>query len=174
MVRAASKTTRRRQWIVAALGSVLLLLIAGGSVTIVTTSHSLRHVASPAPTMTKWTAIQRWWAETSQDFKATRDASAEVRHAIDQQDATGLDSACQQVHDDAEIKLKAHLPSPQPDLTAEVSAAIEDYHSAAHMCLSVAEGSTNNYVGEFSSYLEEADLHMKAAQDIVDQVLIET
>lgn len=175
LVSTSSRTTSwyRRRWVVATLGVTLLLLIAGGSAAVVTTNRP-QHVTSSAPTVSKWTAIQQWWSGAGDDFKATRDAADDVQHAIDYLDPVGLDAACQRLHDNAEVKLKAHSPTPEPDLTAELNAAIEDYHTAAHMCLSVAAGSPNNYVGEFKSYLDQGNIHMKAAQDIINRTLIET
>lgn len=177
MVSTSSKTKSwyRRKWLVVSASVVLLLLIAGGSAAVLLRNHP-RHVVSTAPTaptISKSTALQRWWSETSKDFAATRDASDDVQHAIDRLDPIGLETSCQRLHDAADVKLKAHLPSPEPELTAEISAAIEDYHMAAHMCLSAAAGSVNSYVGEFQSYKDEANRHMKAAQDIINRMLVE-
>lgn len=162
----------RRKWFVATVGVTLFLLIAGGSAAVI--ANRPQHVTSSVPTVGKWTVIAHWWSEAGEDFKATRDASDDVQHAIDYLDPFGLEAACQRLHDDAEVKLKAHSPTPEPDLTAELNAAIEDYHTASHMCLAVAAGSANSYVGEFKSYLDQGDIHMKAAQDIINQTLIET
>lgn len=168
-----SRITSPRKWIVTGIAAILLLLIAGGSAILVTTEHPHR-VSSSTPTTSKWTAIQQWWSGASADFATLRDSSDAAQHAIDHLDPIGLETACQQIHDDAEVKMKTHLPSPEPELTAELSSAIEDYHDAAHMCLAVTAGSANSYNGEFKSYLEQADLHMKAAQNIINQTLIET
>jgi roadblock/LC7 domain-containing protein len=83
-----------------------------------------------------------------------------------------LAAACQHVHDAAEVRLQSHLPSPNAELTAELHAAIEDFHSAAHMCLAVAAGSPVNYDGEFLSSMTEANRHMSAAQDMINNLLV--
>jgi hypothetical protein len=41
---------------------------------------------------------------------------------------------------------------------------MEDFHTAAHMCLSVAAGSMNEYSGEFSAYIDQGDRIIKAAR----------
>jgi hypothetical protein len=50
---------------------------------------------------------------------------------------------------------------------------IQDFHTAAHMCLSIAAGSMNEYSGEFSAYLDQVARHMKAARDIITKRLTE-
>ena len=70
--------------------------------------------------------------------------------------------------------MQAHLPAPNPDLTSELRAAIEDAHGAAHLCLSVAAGSMNNYDSEFIANVDQAGRHMQAAQDMINKTLAGT
>jgi hypothetical protein len=79
---------------------------------------------------------------------------------------TAMEAACQQMHDTAEIKLQAHMPSPDPDLTAEVRSVIEDAHQAAHICLAILQGSMASDGGQFQSYLDEVLKHLDGAQAI--------
>jgi hypothetical protein len=100
-----------------------------------------------------------------------QNALDDAQRALDRLDPTGFEAACQTMHDAGEVKLQAHLPTPNPDLTSELRAAIDDAHSAAHLCLSVAAGSMNNYDGEFIANVDQADRHMKAAQDLINETL---
>jgi hypothetical protein len=43
----------------------------------------------------------------------------------------------------------------------------------AHMCRTVAGGSSGLYDGEFLSSLAEANRHMQAAQDLINKMLID-
>ncbi len=67
------------------------------------------------------------------------------------------------MHDVAAVRVSAHLPGPDEDLSAELGAAATDAHNAAHMCLSVIERTPNNYDAEFLSNLEQADRQVKVA-----------
>jgi hypothetical protein len=75
------------------------------------------------------------------------------------------------MHDTAGVELQAHMPTPDPDLTAELQAGAEDSHAAAHMCLSAAAGSMNNYHGEFRASLDQAGKHVSAAEELINQAL---
>ena len=90
--------------------------------------------------------------------------------AVDKQlDPKLIEDACQRMEDTADVKLRARLPSPDQDLTAELGAAIQDIHAAAHMCLSVIAGSMNSYGGEFASDLQQGDKHLDAALAIINK-----
>lgn len=147
-------------------GICTALLVIGGVVAIVATTDA-RNLGSSTPSTSANAALEQWWSETSEDFAAVQDASDDVAHAFDQFAPGRLEAACQYVHDAAEVKLQSHLPAPNPLVSAEIHAAIEDFHSAAHLCLAVAAGSTTDYDGEFFSTMAQADRHMKVAQDII-------
>ena len=49
------------------------------------------------------------------------------------------------------------LPAPDPQLTAELRAAIDDFHSAAHLCLAGIAGAQTNYHSEFVADMFVAD-----------------
>ena len=123
---------------------------------------------SSAPTTTATAALQRWWSGAREHFEALRGAVDDTRESLKRQDESTLQNACQALHDAGVVDLRAHMPTPDPDLTAEIEAAINDAHDAAHMCLSAANGSLNNYSGEFAADLDQIDLHLKAALDIVN------
>jgi hypothetical protein len=101
-----------------------------------------------------------------------RNASADVDQAFSRFKPGALAAACQRVQDAATVKMRSHLPSPDRKLTAELNAAIKNFHFAAHLCLGAVAGSPANYDGEFLSLMAQADKHMRAAQDIIDQMLI--
>ena len=96
-------------------------------------------------------------------------------------DIPGQTTVCQKIEETSSAKLVAHLPSPDPNLTAEVRAAADDAHSGAHVGLSLLqqgiyilpydqERSSN----EMWSFFEQATAHMRAAQDIINRNLTAT
>lgn len=165
----ASKRWTRR--CLAAAAVIAVLSFAGGAAGMVVIRGE-RHVTSSAPTTSSTTALQRWWSSARDDFTDLKDASDEAQLAIDVIRPGALSAACQHVHDAAEVRLQSHLPSPNTELTAELNAAIEDFHAAAHMCLAVVAGSSSNYDSEFLSSMTQANRHMSAAQDIINRMLV--
>jgi hypothetical protein len=115
-------------------------------------------------------ALRQWWSTVDQHVDQLKKAVDTANGAVEEQlDPNLIKDACQQMHDAAQVKLQAHLPSPDPDLTAELAAAIQDLHAAAHMCLSVIAGSMNSYGGEFTSDLQQGEMHLDAALKIVNK-----
>ncbi|MCV7231129.1 hypothetical protein [Mycobacterium branderi] len=161
---------RRTKWLIAAAGITAVLWVAGGAAGIVMTK-SAEHARAPQPTMSSTAAMQQWWSAAQDDFTETQRAAGDVQAAMNVFRPGALAAACQRVHDSAEVGLKSHLPSPDAELTAELHAAIEDYHSAAHLCLAVVAGSPVNYDGEFLSSMAQADKHLRAARNIIKRIL---
>lgn len=161
----------RTKWLIAAAGIAALFWFAGGAAGVVVTKGA-EHARAPQPTVSSAAAMQQWWSATQDDFIDMQKTAADVQQALTVFRPGALAAACQRVHDFAEVRLQSHLPSPNSELTAELHAAIEDYHSAAHMCLAVVAGSPVNYDGEFLSSMAQADKHLSAARDIIRKTLI--
>lgn len=134
--------------------------------------HNRSEVASPPAT--ERVAIQQWWESgADKHVVALQDALEGAQRSLQQFDKLGVERSCQRIHDASVVDLQAHLPSPDSDLTAELNAAIQDAHTSAHVCLSAISGSPNNYDVEFTTYLDQALKHLKAATDIVDKSRLE-
>jgi hypothetical protein len=130
------------------------------------------HKASSAPATPGTSAVQQWWAGAEKDFTDMQNASQEVDQAFSHFKPGALAAACQHVDDAAEVKMQSRLPSPNRKLTAELRAAVKDFHFASHLCLTAVAGSPSNYDGEFLSLMAQANKHMRVAQDIIDQILV--
>jgi hypothetical protein len=162
---------RSRRWVKWLIGGAMtLLLFAGAAGSVVATNHT-RHIGSSGPTTSSTTALQQWWAGAQKDFYEMQNASEDVDQAFKRFKPGALAASCQHVHDAAEVWVQSHLPSPNAELTAELHAAVEDFHSAAHMCLAVVAGSTVNYDPEFFSSMKQANMHVRAAQKLINQLL---
>jgi hypothetical protein len=157
---------RRAKWFIG--GALVIALFAGGAAAI---ANHPRQIGSAGPATSSATALQRWWAGAGKDFTDMRDASDDVDQALGHFRPGALAAACQHVNDAAEVKMQSHLPSPDQKLTAELNAAIGNFHFAAHLCLTAVAGPPANYDGEFLSLMAQANKHMQAAQRIIDQRL---
>ena len=149
--------------------SLAVLVIAGAAVTLAVTRSE--RSGSPAPTTDGTAAIQEWWSGAHKHFTELQNALDNSQRALERLDSPGLEAACQRIEDAAGVDLQAHLPTPDPDLTSELAAATADAHAAAHMCLSLAAGSVNNYHGEFAADVDQADKHLTAAQELINKAL---
>lgn len=169
MRRDTAPRRRRTKWLIAVGELVVILLFAGGVAGVVATKVA-QQTSSSAPTTSSVAALEQWWSQAQDDFHDLQKASQDVQQALSRFKPGALLMACQHVHDAAEVRMQMHLPSPSAELTAELHAAIEDFHAAAHMCLAVAAGSPTNYDGEFMSSMSEANIHMRAAEDIIKRL----
>lgn len=156
----------RALWMIVSTSVVAVILT--GVLVVIVANRSEPEPARP-PTSVDAIAMQQWWSAASEHFDELQSALEDSRTALERRDEPALEPSCQEMHDAGVVKLRAHLPAPDPDLTAEIDAAINDAHNAAHMCLSAVAGSLNNYAGEFESNLDQADKHLKAALDIVNK-----
>lgn len=116
-------------------------------------------------------AVKAWWSDAQPSMTALQQSLYDAESALRRLDGSALGSACQRMHDAAAVDVPTQLPAPDRTLTAELTAAAQDAHEAAHMCLALVEKSTNNYEGEFSSNLDQAEKQMKAAMALVNRTL---
>ncbi|HET7667017.1 MAG TPA: hypothetical protein VFK56_13305 [Mycobacterium sp.] len=165
----SKRVSARRWWVIISMSlvaAVVLAVVLGGVL------HRAEPETSSAPTGPDTSAMQQWWTAASEHFDELQGAVEKTRDALQRQDERVLLNSCQEMHDAGTVKLRAHLPAPDPDLTAEIDAAINDAHDAAHMCLAAAKGSLNSYIGEFASNLDQSDKHLTAALVIVNKKLL--
>lgn len=163
----------RRRWYrtfpaVGGFVAVVVVIIAAG-VMAITLSDGQRSADDVAPTQRA--ELTEWWSTAQPHLTDLQTALDDSRQALRSMDGPALAAACQKMHDSAGVDIAAHLPAPDRDLTAELEAAAQDAHDAAHMCLAVLELTPNNYDAEFTSDIDQADRHLKAAVAIVDRSL---
>lgn len=161
----------RALWIIVST-SVLAVMLTGVLAVIITT-RSEPETSRPS-TSVDAAAIQHWWSAARVHFDELERAVNDTQTALERHDDSAFEPSCEKMHDAGAVRLRAHLPAPDPDLTAELDAAINDAHEAAHMCLSAISGSQNNYAGEFLSHLDQVEKHLTAAHDIVNKSLLAT
>lgn len=157
----------RAWWAIIATSIVAVAILATVFAGVIT--HRAKPETSSTPTTSEDAAMQQWWSEAREHFDDLQSAVKDTRKGLADQDEAVLRKSCQDMHDAGAVDLRAHLPAPDPDLTAEIDAAINDAHEASHMCLAAISGSLNNYAGEFDADLEQADKHLEAALAIVNK-----
>ncbi len=162
----------RKTWVIAVASIITIAVIAGGVVAVVATTAKKQHTSS-APTTSAAVAMKNWWAGAQQDFADLQKAIADAKAARDRTDWPTMYEACQRMHETAANKLQAHLPTPDPDLTADLQGAIADATSAANNCLAAQAGALEQ-LGEFNSHTDQAEKQMRAAQDIINRNLTQT
>ncbi|WP_292988475.1 hypothetical protein [Mycobacterium sp.] len=164
----AVESRRTGKWFAAA--AALALLVASTTAVLLLTGRVDEVKAIHTPIADN-SALQRWWAGAQNDFTDLHNASDEVDQVFQQFRPGLLVAACHHLHDAAAVGLRGDLPSPDAHVTAELQAATEDFHSAAHLCLAKFAGSKINYDGEFFSSIAEANRHMQAAQNLINRRL---
>ena len=159
----------RTRWAIVGVGVLAVLVIVGAA------RHPCRYQDradrfSGADNRST-AAVQEWWSGAQEHFTELQNALEDSQRAVDRFDGPALEAACPRMHDAAAVDLPAHLPTPDPDLTSELTAATADAHTASHMCLSAVAGSENNYHGEFAADVEQADKHLTKAQELINKAL---
>ena len=165
----AAKTRWYRRWRVVGIASLLSALVVAGATISVLEAVRGHRAQTVAPDTSHQAAILNWWAGAHNDFTALQGAVDDTRRAASRSDEAGVYSACQRMHDTAEVTLRSKMPTPDAMLTAEVQSMIEDFHVASHLCMSEMSGSSNSWSGEYKAYVDEALRQMHAAQEIVNK-----
>ena len=147
----------------AAIGVLVAIAVIGGGILLAVTLDEKRSAGSNPPSADQ-SAIGEWAAGAGAHVTEMENVLEDTQNALDSFDRRGLQTACENLHEVAGVDLPAHLPSPDPDLTSELTAATEDAHEAAHMCLATMAGSTNNTSTEFVTHVDEAVRNVAAAQ----------
>lgn len=151
------------------IGIAVLGAVVAGVVTLVVVAGGMRaRDVAPPPGQA---ALRDWWTTAEPAVTDLQAALYESQSALRRFDSRALTGACQRMHDAAAVDVPAQLPAPDRHLTAELDAAAEDAHSAAHMCLAVLDKSPNNYEGEFNSGLDQAEQQLRAVMVDVNRIL---
>jgi hypothetical protein len=158
---------RRRQLLLTMVGALFAVLAIGAVILATKGSH---HPA-PDESATRRDAIAAWWSAAKTDVLELQNALDDTESAAGRWDTNGVSEGCQRIHDAADVGVPAHLPSPDPTLTAELTAADRDAHEASHMCLAVFAQSRNSYAAEFKAATGQAKMHIAAAISLVEQVI---
>lgn len=153
----------------------VVLLFAGGCAT----AHEAVDPPRPSPTTATPTATGRpepslaaavrdWEARTGDLFKRSALALQRVSRGTDADDEAAVWSGCRQLHDINAVELQHLLPTPDPDLTAELQRMIDDMNIATHACLRFVIARQPGDTRTYQEYLEQAVDHLQRAKVILD------
>ncbi len=128
-------------------------------------------VGTPAPSSTQppsqAEAIREWEAIAREHFTESATALQDVSEASSAEDEEALRSGCQRLHDTNSIGLQGDLPTPDPQLTAELQRMINDMNVATHACLRFALGRKPADADNYREFLARAVEHLYRAKAIL-------
>lgn len=115
-------------------------------------------------------AIREWEAVAGDHFTESARALEDIAEGSDTDDEAVVRSACQRLHDTNSEGLQGHLPTPDPELTAELQRMIDDMNVATHACLRFAESRDEVEATTYRTYLARAVDHLQRAKVILTDV----
>ena len=123
--------------------------------------------AVPAP-QSMSTAIRAWEERTGDLFKRSGRALQKVSEASDAGDEAAVRSGCTELHDANAVQLQRLLPTPDPELTAELQRMIDDMNVATHACLRFVIARQPGDSATYQKYLSRAVDHLQQAKAILE------
>jgi hypothetical protein len=134
----------------------------------ITASTTPQRTTPPStPPSSRAEAIREWEGIAREHFKESATALEQVSQASAAEDEAGLRAGCQRLHDTNAIGLQEDLPTPDPQLTAEVQRMIDDMNVATHACLRFALGRDPTDADNYQEYLARAVEHLQRAKAIL-------
>ena len=122
----------------------------------------------PVEPMDPAAAMREWEALAGDHFKKSARALQQVSEAAEAGDEAAVRSGCQQLHDANAIGLQRDLPTPDPELTAELQRMIDDMNVATHACLRFVLARNPNDAIVYQDYLARAVDHLDRAKLLLD------
>jgi hypothetical protein len=119
------------------------------------------------PTTSKLDALRAWHEATLVPAQELRDATAKISTAAAAYDLTSMGIACQEAHDAVE-SFQQHMPSPDPELTAQLQKALSDYGAGATICTTAVENRNLDDFAQGGTLIREANTYMDNAVKILD------
>ncbi|MGY4708003.1 hypothetical protein ACXDF8_00270 [Mycolicibacterium sp. CBM1] len=162
---------------IASLGALGMLVAA--MVVLAHTPAGVDATPTPAPAATTTTtttsalaaAMWDWQLRAGDHFKESAQALQQVSEAVDRGDDAGVRAGCRRLHNTDAIGLQADLPTPDPELTAELQRMIDDVNIAAHACLRFVETRRLDDATNYQDYLRRAMDHLATAKQILNEDL---
>lgn len=128
--------------------------------------------ATAGPTITPTTsqrdAVDAWWETTQVPAQELRDAMNKIATAADLGDPTTMGINCQEAKNAVE-GFQQHLPSPDPDLTAQLQKALSDYSAAAAICTTAVENHNFDDLAQAGNLIREGNTYMDNATNILQR-----
>ncbi|WP_156669555.1 hypothetical protein [Mycobacterium sp. E3339] len=124
-------------------------------------------VGTPGTASAVYPGVPEWYSQAEVHLANTTKFMQAAVEAIEANDVNALKSACSAVHDEQTIGLQAHLPTPDPALTAALQSQINDFHTATHLCMSLGPNSTPEDLDRADSFVHQAIEDLRTVNDIL-------
>ena len=113
-------------------------------------------------------AIRAWESAAGDHFRESARALEQVSAGTDAEDESAIRAGCERLHETNSLGLQGHLPTPDPDLTAELQRMIDDINVATHACLRFVLGRRHVDATSYQQYLARAMDHLDRAKEVLD------
>jgi len=137
------------------------------------TATAPANTPTPTPTTSQEDAIRVWHNGARVPLQEIRDAADKIVKAAEAFDLTSMGIACQEQRDAVE-QVQQRMPSPDPDLTAQLQKALSDYSAAATICTTAVENRNLDDFKQATTLVNEANNYMDDAQIILQADLGES
>lgn len=136
----------------------------------VTAAPSTITITVPPPPTPMPVAVGDWLGTTKDHLDAIVQAAHSIANAAHAESVSGVGAACKKFHDGVQ-GLQGHMPTPDPQLTTALQAALSDYDAGTHFCMAGTEDYDLNELQHSTTFLESANNYMEQATAILDRDL---
>lgn len=140
-------------------------VVAAIAVGLAAVGCSVLNPSTPTP-LPMSVQVQTWYSGTKPRFEEMVAAGNALAQANENEDLAAVNSSCRQLHD-AAANMQAHMPTPHPELTQTLQAAISDYDAGTHFCMAGTQSLDPDELSQSVTFLNSANSLMNAAVAIV-------
>jgi hypothetical protein len=140
------------------------------SVTTITAAPSTITLTVPPPPTPMPVAVGNWLSATKDHLDAIVQAVGAITNAAKAESVSGVGAACQKFHDGVQ-GLQGHMPTPDPQLTTALQAALSDYDAGTHFCIAGAQDYNVDELRHSATFLQSANNYLEQATAILDRDL---
>jgi hypothetical protein len=129
---------------VTSVALALTLSACGGIIRDPFPTKTVTATAAPSttPTVSQQDAVRAWHNAVLVPLQEMRDAADEIVNAAQDFNLASMGIHCQEQKDAVE-QVQQHMPSPDPDLTAQLQKALSDYSAAGAICTTGSRTATS-------------------------------
>jgi hypothetical protein len=132
------------------------------------TVTSVITITVPPPPTPMPVALGNWLSTTKDHMDAIVQAANAIVGAGKAENVSGVGAACQKFHDGVQ-GLQGHMPTPDPQLTTALQAALSDYDAGTHFCIAGTQDYDVNELQHTATFLQSANNYMEQATAIINR-----
>jgi hypothetical protein len=160
---------------VTSVALALTLSACGGIIRDPFPTKTVTATAAPSttPTVSQQDAVRAWHNAVLVPLQEMRDAADEIVNAAQDFNLASMGIHCQEQKDAVE-QVQQHMPSPDPDLTAQLQKALSDYSAAGAICTTAIENRNLDDFAQGATLLHQGNAYWDNAAKILDSYLGES